>query len=288
MEVTNEEIQWAWAIKQAARADPSIDHELISDLEYVQHAIMAKSATKTALSRLRKLQSFKARYGIVLDGSYEQGLRELKAFQQFFPDFYIGFGKVTEGGEENASTGGNFLCYDFSAYKVRRLVSEESYAMALRSFFYVLQACNPDIVSMRVGLLGILDVRRVGRDNLSLEQEKRVAQLLSHSYPLRIKGVVVMGANILIRLLFSFIKLLVSRKVARSYQFPATLKDFKERSNWSIPNTDLPFAWGGGQTSYDMRQVIKTRLKERYENAANFKLPALQESAPSLATKKTS
>ena len=84
---TEEELKWATAIKQAAESDASIQSDALSDLEYLQHAIIAKENTDKALCRIKRLQDFKQRYGIKLDGSYEEGMRDMKQFQAAHPGY---------------------------------------------------------------------------------------------------------------------------------------------------------------------------------------------------------
>ena len=95
-EATEQEIMWAQAIKKAAQADPDINADLILDVEYLQHAIVILGTTtdaqfdniaKKALKRIRRLQEFKNSYGIKLDGSLEEGLRDLQTFQKAHPGF---------------------------------------------------------------------------------------------------------------------------------------------------------------------------------------------------------
>ena len=49
MQATQQERQWARAIKQAAEADPDVNDALISDLEYMNHAIVAMGKSRKGL-----------------------------------------------------------------------------------------------------------------------------------------------------------------------------------------------------------------------------------------------
>ena len=86
---TRLELQRAWAIRQAARADSTIDDEALSDWECLQHSIVAKDAIGLALTRIRRLQAFKERYGILRDGSVDEARRDLHVFLQTHPGFYL-------------------------------------------------------------------------------------------------------------------------------------------------------------------------------------------------------
>ena len=269
MQVSSDEIAWALAVKQAARKDSRIDDLQISDLEYVQHAIIAKDKTAKALKRIRRLQAFKETYGIFQDGSYEQGIREFHHFCTMFPGFYLGLG---------IKDGVCLVCYDFSKYTVSRLNTKEFYSMSLRAFFYVLQSVNCDFDSVRKGSMGILDFSQAGPQNFSMEQEKRTASLFSDSYPLRTHMIAIVGANVFIRLFFNTLKMFLPRKVARAYQFPANRHEFLYASSAHVPAQYFPEPWGGTQTLDQVKEEFSNRLQRRYKNAQEFRLPPDEQS----------
>ena len=92
---TTEEIRRAWAIRNAARADSTIDHVAISDWEYLQHAIVAKTNVQKALKRIRRMQAFKLRYGIVRDGCQADARRDVEALMLLHPGFFMSHSAFT-------------------------------------------------------------------------------------------------------------------------------------------------------------------------------------------------
>ena len=59
---TEQELEWARAIRQAAQNDPSIvAAQDISDVEFLHHAMVAKDQVHKALTRLRRMQILKQR-----------------------------------------------------------------------------------------------------------------------------------------------------------------------------------------------------------------------------------
>lgn len=267
MEATEEEIQWALAIKLAAQRDLEIRHHSMSDLEFLHHALIAKDKVDAALRRIRRLQQFKERYGIKGDGSYEEGLREIETFYRIFPQLLVGFGRDPDGAA--------ILCTDLSAYVTSRLNCEEAYAVAMRFFFYVLQATQSDVVSMRQGVRGIVDVSNLTWRNFSVEAEKRSAQLYARSYPVRVKKMTLMGAHVLVRLFYNLLRMtgLLPTKVARAFEFPAHQGIYLRSTG--IDQANLPLGWGGTQTVESLQLCVTEKMKERYENAAMFQLPTV-------------
>ena len=152
--LTQKEIEWAKAIRKAARADAELASVAasMSDLEFVQHALVAKDQVDKALVRMRNLRDFKSRYGITGDGSLEDSLRDLEACHRFFPNFILALGTSPLDGSQ-------VLSFDFVQYNNSKLDSEESYAVCCRAYFHLAQASMYNVSAMRGGLriLGSFD-----------------------------------------------------------------------------------------------------------------------------------
>mmetsp|Transcript_25950 Transcript_25950/g.49216 ORF Transcript_25950/g.49216 Transcript_25950/m.49216 type:complete len:277 (-) Transcript_25950:210-1040(-) len=269
-ELSKDEIRWALAIRDAARADPTTAataHEM-KDLEFVQHAIIAKDNVDKALVRIKNLQKFKDLYGIMGDGSYEDGLRDVESSMRFFPDFFLGFSMLEKDGS-------HVFCYDFSQYKVRRIDSHEGHAVCMRAFFYYLQAAHTNVDTMRAGVRILGDFQGLSFDNFSVSAEKRAAQLYnSRCYPMRLTEMTMMRANVLIRLFYAFLrKFILTKKAAQAFQFTPDREEYLQVQNASLflPH-NLPKSWGGKQTGEMAGELLAAKLRERYENAATFRL----------------
>ena len=109
MDPTAHEVSWALAIRDAARKDPDIDAQRVTDLEFLQHAIVAKDKVDKAIRRIKRVQLFKTRHGIKLDGSYEDGMRDLKKYLDMFPGFFLSVASL-------APDHTHVLCANFSKF----------------------------------------------------------------------------------------------------------------------------------------------------------------------------
>ena len=98
----------------------------MSDFEFLQYALVLKSNVSAALRRIKKLQSFKQRYGIKLDGSYEEGVRDLKVFQTVRPGFLLSIKAMPDQT--------HVCCYDLSKFEPQKMESNESFAVIMRGF----------------------------------------------------------------------------------------------------------------------------------------------------------
>lgn len=262
MEPTQEERKRALALKQAAADDVDVDDKSISDFEFVQHAIIAKDALDKALQRIKRLQAFKARYGILLDGCFDDGIRDVIAFNQNFPGFTLGIGDDKDGAQ--------ILCYDFSKYRCTRITSDEGYAICMRAFFYSLQASQADFDAIRAGVRILGDFEHLSWENFSVQAEKRAAQLYSNCYPMRLKEVAMMNAHPLVRVFYNLLKVFLSAKVRRAFVMPKRRDEHLQQMKY--PAMAIPAEWGGKLTPQASAEAFGDRLKARYANAAKFRL----------------
>lgn len=266
MQATREEVEWASRIKRAARQDPTINQAVISDLEYLHHAIVAKDQVGKALKRLRNMQIFKESHGIQLDGSYAEAERDIKLFLTSHPDMMLS----VAAGQDSHHMG--VFCGNYSGLKVQRIQSEEAYCVLMRGMFYILQAGHANIAAMRAGSAMLLDLKGAGVSNFSLAFEERAAQLYSHAYPSRVVHIVNLRAPLIMRLLFNLIRYMMSKSVRQRVTHTAKLEEWLKQSPY--PATALPEAWGGTLPKDALYDTLLRLIRERYDNAAKFKLPS--------------
>lgn len=261
-EATPQEIEWALAIREAARKDPDVNTDQIVDLEYLQHAIVAKEKVQKALCRIKRVQKFKEMYGIKLDGSYDEGMRSLKTYLDLFPGFFLAVGVLEDGT--------HLLSANFSRFYKRTIKTEESLNVLIRGFYYLLQSCQPNIAAMRAGMIYLGETQGAGWQNYSLKVENRVASVYSNAYPIRIQRMVFMHVPFLFRLFFKMWRPFVSKKVFETFVYAADRESFLQQA--SISAAALPAEWGGSIDPNKFREILDKNLRERYELAAKFRL----------------
>lgn len=285
MDATKQELELARAIKEAALANPAVHTDVISDLEYLQHAIVAKDATgggmDKALVRLERMQKFKELHGIKLDGSYEEGMRDFQTFQEAHPGFCLSLAflpSCDEKDDDNDSSENRtkttrvvFCCNFTNLLAKQRLKSDESIAILMRGFFYIIQAAQPNVAAMRGGIVSLFDGKDAGWHSYSPTMEERAATLYSNAYPMSVVQIVMMNANLLLRFLWAISSVLVSKKVRQRHVFAAGLQSFLETSPYGDKSI-LPTAWGGLIDLASMEDTISQGLQERYRLAETFEL----------------
>lgn len=268
MHATEQELKWAVAIKEAAKDDPDIHTDVLSDLEYLQHAIVAKNCVDAALCRIKRLAAFKERYGIQRDGSLEEGLRDLAAFSSAHPGVLLAVTALTD--EQH------LVCFSLAKFCMRNLRTSESLAITMRGFYYVLQACHYNIAAMRVGLICVMDGKQFGWKNFNFRVEEHVTSLFAKVYPVRVNQVVMLNANLALRVFFSVFKLFLPKKmVQRHILYPDRDSYFQQQSMTTtnpITKNALPVEWDGMVDAAPVQQSIRQKLQARYDLVAKFKL----------------
>ena len=264
MEATKEELEWAIRIKEAAVNDPTINEAMISDFEYLHHAIVAKGVISKAMKRLRNMQYFKEQNGIQLDGSLEQANRDMERFLTSHPGLLLSIDRIKE-------TGVGVICARYAALHVQRIHSPEAFHVVLRAMFYVLQASHANVHAMRAGCALLFDMQAAsGLRNFSWAVEDRAAQLYAHAYPTRVVHLVNLRTPWLFRVLFRLLRPLLSQKVRDTTTHTAALHEWLATSPY--PRHVLPVEWGGTLQEQRLLKKLKSLLRERYDNAAKFRL----------------
>ena len=262
---TPQELEWAVAIKRAAAQDPEVNTAAMMDLEFLQHGIIAKSNVDKALKRIKRMQQLKERYGIKLDGSVEDGIRDVQAFSAAHPRF----GLCWQPLEDHT----HVVCSDYQHFRADRMHSEEGFAMMMRCFFYMMQMCQPHAAAMRAGLVFLMDTQHMGRRNFSWQVEERMSTVIFNAYPARVQKVAILNPSWIMRTIFAFCMRVLSPKARNTHVFckhPTTF--FKEAG---YPREVLPDAWGGTFPSKDVekiKQMVRQMLQQRYGYAAKFRL----------------
>ena len=267
MKPTEKEREWAIAIKHAAQEDAEIQEEVVTDLEYLHHAVIAKDQVHKALKRIKRMQKFKDDYGIKLDGSYEEGMRDITAFLAAHPGFVLSLAVLPQ--DQSI-----VLCCDYGNFQAsshHTRFDDENFAITLRGWFYFGQASQSNLAAMRAGVSTIVDVQGTSWRNFSLEMERRAAALYSHAYPIRIRQMVEMNCNIIVRAFFQFAALFQSKKVRERRVCCGHHRAFLASSRYT-PNV-LPQVWGGELSPDDtVLPWLRKKLKERYDWEAKFAL----------------
>ena len=196
---TEQELTWATRLKEAALADPTIDADEMSDWEFLQNAIVSKENIPKAIKRIRHLQAFKRRYGILRDGSVEEAARDFKAFLMAHPGLYMSLAE-----DASPSACPQIFCSTYDKFNATRMRSEEAYNVYMRAAFYALNASQHTLAAVRGGMVLLMDIQGALRYR-SYQTESRARELYGRDYPIRIQHVALIHASTSVRVVCRFL-----------------------------------------------------------------------------------
>jgi hypothetical protein len=258
--LTEEEKGWAMTIKNAIVEADAEFAKTITDLEYVQHAIVAKDKLSRALKRIRRLKEFKREYGIDDHRTMEEIQAILLRFEELASGFFLGFGR-----EES---GRYVVTVDYKCFEPQKFESPEDWKVLFAGFYYMLEATQPDITSVRAGMTMICESKGIAWKNFSMEIEKRGAALYQDAYPVRIKEMSILNAPAIMRVMYLACQPFLGKRIKEVLHMDATLSDVQQR----VKRDNLPTTMGGVQGQLDMSAKMFDSLKIRAANKANFTL----------------
>ena len=150
---------------------------------------------------------------------------------------------------------------------------DESIHVVIRGFYYLLQACQPDVAAMRSGMIYLGDTAGAGFKNYSLALEQRIAAVYSNAYPIRIQRMIFLNVPWLFRLFVRAWRWFVSPKVYQTFTYcTASDGDAVLAEVFSNNQGAMPAKWGGHMTTEGLVKQLEQNLQQRYSLAAKFKL----------------
>jgi hypothetical protein len=269
MTLTDQEIDWAMDLKAAmVKADAKFA-ETITDFEYAQHAIVAKEKISKGLRRIRRLQEFKQKYGIL---KLNEATMTADQFREIFkrleakaPGLFTSFGREEREGE---AQGRHVAAMDYTTFLPVNFVTEIDDEDLFVAFYFYLEATQPDILAVRQGVAFILQCKGIGWKNFSRDMEQKASSLYNDAYPVRITEMSVLNANRLMKIFYALCKPFLGKRVKEVFQMNAVVADVLKRYSKEL----LPTTLGGMQTQMDMMDKVVDSLQTRLENKTTFKL----------------
>ncbi len=139
---------------------------------------MAKAGVRKALKRIQGLAGFRKTYK--LNGvEKDEPMVLLKRTNDMFPGLLVGVGVDNLGRCVQ-------VC-ESKAFDPTKLKGEDEWRTMMGAFYYLFQAMQADVESIRNGIVFAADCDKTGWKNFSLEAEKRAAEFYSDAYPIRMK-----------------------------------------------------------------------------------------------------
>lgn len=260
MQISEEEREWANAIKDHFESLPDLDN--LSDFLYVQWALIEQGNVEDVIRRAYNIQDVREEYGF--PDNYEDAYRVMCESVDQMPKFFLSFSYIPR--DESY-----VLACDVKGLDRKRLASlRHGDELFIRASYCLNQCACPDFASIRQGATALVECD--GYDwtlNIDLRLFRLWSDVIS-SYPIRLNKIKHFNSGMFINLLYS--------KAKRF--FPQHIRDVNEMGVkiQSGHTLDEIFAVPDVETANQRcLSNFSLALKLRYENVKNFTLPKEEE-----------
>ncbi|CAB9501308.1 expressed unknown protein [Seminavis robusta] len=253
MIITEEERNWALAIKEAVEGDPDLSN--ISDFLCAQLAIVEPNNMEAALNRIRQMQWFKEEYDI--RDSLEDARKLVQEYLCLFENHILSFSYSYEHGSY-------ICCIDCAACDKDALQTEKQWQTNLGGFFYMHNAMNPDLMSMRNGVIMVYECEGFTFSKMGgIKTANRITKDFVAFYPTKHQSLKFYHTGMFMNLLLAVSKPLLPQGVTARNEvgciFQGRLDTFYL----------VPSAADAQQRNYIR---VMDALSRRYANEASFRL----------------
>lgn len=254
MELTEEETEWAKAIKTAVEASNEIDN--LSDFMYAQYALIDQDNVQQALRRIQHFQIFRQEYRLL--DTADEGTQILHRLVGLLTNIML---SVSFNQEE-----GNFvLVMDIAAFREKNLKTDADYRYLLGFVYYIGHVLSPDFTAIRQGTFYVIECDGYDWKNLTMSTRRRLWTESLAVYPYRIQQIKYFHtgiyANMAAALMKRFLPVEVYSNIAVGCQFAGRLDTF-----YAVPTREL--------ANERFLRRTETCLIARYENIRDFRLPS--------------
>jgi hypothetical protein len=263
MVLSEEERQWALAIRSALDEDDEICSRAISDMEVATLAIIDKDIIERSIERAHCLQAFRMQYNI--NDTLEEALEIIRTNEIFHPGRVLSIDECPN----NDGMGSHVIVADLAKFNPEAVLEHRNgFRIHLGGIYYFLKCLQPDFQSVREGYRQILECEGIKLKNISFNIEQRNYDDLISFYPALRKQVKVLRPPSVVVVLSSFLQSLLPRTGTQQFlhgwkeleeEFPERLDRFYLQPTPEEANDDK------------MRRV-EALLERRFKNENTFRL----------------
>lgn len=262
MELTDEEREWAFAIKDAAFEDSDLLPK--PDFWYAQLAIVAllehgeddrEGLTASALERLHALQAFRQEYRA--DDTFDGALSIVQEFFELFPHHVLSF-------SFHSSDGRYVFVADQAAMNIRFLGTTAQQTMYMKHLYAFFTAFNPDFFAIRNGAHYVLECD--GFDwakHMTANLHKRIYTELAVYYPTSFACIKSFHTGVFYNMIYSMIKPYLPSRISSKIELGCQSEERLD-TLYLVPNPQIAME--------RQLQRFEAALRMRYHHEETFVL----------------
>jgi CRAL/TRIO domain len=250
MELSDEERQWALAIKGRVASCKEIDD--LSDMLYAQLAIVTGGDVDEGVHRAANLQSLKE--DLKIRDDYEEGKQVVAKYWDYFPGVIMSF-------YFHAPDGTYVTVFDAAKFKDWK--AHEKKQAALRLTYYLCQTLNPDLEATRKGCSMFIEAQGY-HPSMDISLFNQMFVDVMGSYPMRLGHIKSFHTPMLYNVLISMLKKIVPDEFASKFQVGCTFPGGRLDQFYTLPTPEAAARKTIGR--------LMECLRLKYENEKAFTL----------------
>jgi len=273
MRLSDQEHDWIYAIKK--EVEESTKKEIygrLTDLDYVQHALVAKGDIYLAMKNIRRLKSYREKYAI--QDTIEDAMLHIRRLIQIMPDFLVSVGperRRKQSTNTSCSSCRNVIYINEDGFRSEALTKHTDWATMWVALYYIFQAVQSDVMSIRDGIIFAANCETPKPKHFFSMQGKKhfaLTQLYKDIYPINVKEISFLRPCETKKTFYRLCKPFLSKEMRNAVHLTADTTDITER----LSKEFLPTKMGGTQTQEKLLDYLELSLIKRYGNTDCFSL----------------
>ncbi|CAB9522931.1 expressed unknown protein [Seminavis robusta] len=253
MIISDEEFQWARAIKASIESSTEIDN--LSDFEYTELAIIEQDNLEAAMDRAITLQGFREEFNV--RNTLEDAVAVLHQYVSMMPKFFLSF-------SYNHTSGGYVLVSDLAEYDQQLIRTDPGWQRHVRGIYYMLQSMNPDFHSIREGITLVTECDGFSFSNMDVNVAKSLCTDIFSIYPFAARQLEYFHCSLFLNITVSFVRPLFPKSIRSKFQTGCTFPGGRLDTFYIIPDLET----NTKRTIHRMQESAR----RRYAMTALFKL----------------
>lgn len=256
--ITQEERDWAIALREAALREEGTKDIPLRDMELVQHAIVGRGNIAMALERIHKLHLFRKAYQI--EDTAEHGVECIRNFMELQPGFHLNMDLCPRQKHY-------VHVVDFAKFHPKKVRFDRDWKVFLSGIYYFMTALHPTLSAVRNGVLVIMEGDGMGWDNFCIDFERRLWHEHGTAYPFRLHEFSWVHTPLVGNVFYSLLKPILPEEVREVVHLGVKFDesfDGRLDSLFLQPSVEI--------ANQRQLKTIQSFLEARYHNQAHFHL----------------